>query len=51
MEGARISMESKEVCDRWIFTKLYEICYQYNLLEPRHGGDPKITFLVEVYTN
>jgi hypothetical protein len=45
VEGTRVSMEAKEVCGRWIFTKLSEICSQYNLLESRHGDDPKITIL------
>jgi hypothetical protein len=50
VEGIRISMEV-EVCVRGISTKLYEIHSQYNLLEPRHGTNLGIMFLVEFHTN
>jgi hypothetical protein len=51
MEGTRVPMEVKEVCVRQIFTKLNEIHSQYKFLEPGHGTNMKITFLVELHTN
>jgi hypothetical protein len=51
VEGTKVSMEAKEVCARRISTKLYEIHSQYNFLEPGHGKNPRIMFLVEFYTN
>jgi hypothetical protein len=40
-----------EVCVRQISMKLYEIQFQYNLLELGHGVDIMITLLVEFHTN
>jgi hypothetical protein len=42
--------KTQEVCARHIYTKLHDIHYQYNLLEPMHGTNPKIMFLVESHT-
>jgi hypothetical protein len=44
-------MEVMEVCVRQISMKLYEIQFQYNLLELGHGVDIMITLLVEFHTN
>ncbi len=39
MEETRVFMETYTVCVRRIFTKMYEICSQYNLFVPRHGAN------------
>jgi len=42
VEGTIIFMEAHEVCAKQISTKLHDIHFQYNLLEPGHGTNPKI---------